>query len=176
MLWDRDLPQPIAQWGQQEDGAWRCPEGNWGTQGRVLSALTDHFALTRNRAWLVQAYPSVQKGADRLITALAEQGGRLPKPATAAAEECDPNLWAARGLEGAARMAAALDKGDDAERFSNAHYAITVEAPPEPRGIDALRECMAGRSWQGFLPTPADATAVPDAGEGARFVTLRPAC
>jgi hypothetical protein len=165
MLWDSNLPQPIARWGQQEDGAWPCPEGYWGAQGRVLAALTGHYLLAHDRAWLQQAYPSVRRGAVRLIAALTEHGGRLPQPA-AVRPGCGPNVWAARGLRGAAEAASALGKSDDAQRFANAAQAVPVEVPAQTGGIEALRECMEGRSWQGFL----GAQALPDAGAGARFV------
>ncbi|MBM3473053.1 MAG: hypothetical protein FJX75_07305 [Armatimonadetes bacterium] len=165
MLWDSNLPQPIARWGQQEDGAWPCPEGYWGAQGRVLSALASHYLLTRDRAWLQQAYPSVRKGTDRLIAALAEHGGRLPEPA-AARPGCGPNVWAARALAGASSMTSALGKADDVQRFAQAARSLPAEATAPTGGIEALRECMEGRSWQGFLGTEA----LPDAGAGARFV------
>jgi len=172
MLWDQGLPEPIAQWGQREDGTWPCPQGNWGVQGRVLSVLSEHYLLTGDRAWLGRVYPSVEKGADRLITALDEHGGQLPSPPELRAG-CGPNVWAARGLTGAAKLSGALGRTDAAHRFGEAGKRLAaILTDHTPPGVDALRACLEGESSQGFLPAPGDATRLPDAAAGARVVAL----
>lgn len=174
ILWHSALPEPIAQWGQRDDGTWPCPEGNWGVQGRVLSAFGTHYALTRDRAWLAEVYPSVEKGADRLLFALKEHGGRLPVPAGAAERGCDPNAWASDGLRAAAAMATAMGKDEAARRFGEAARSPSKRVTARLETLNSLADTLQNGLWLGLtgeqLASGAEQAA--DAATGARFIAL----
>lgn len=112
MLWDSPLPKAIAQYGQREDGSWRLADDDWCSQGRVLTMLAEHYAITGDRGWLAKCYPGVVKGVEWLDKALKEHEGLLP------GARSNPNQWAMEGLRGASSLAAALGKADDERRIS----------------------------------------------------------
>ena len=59
---DRELSEPLKKWGQQADGAWQSPGGEWDSQGQAIWALVHHFELTGDLSWLRSVYDNIRQG------------------------------------------------------------------------------------------------------------------
>jgi hypothetical protein len=128
LFWRDDLPSEIAGFGQEANGAWDCPRGEWDGQGQALWALWRHYALTGDEQWLRQAYPAIRRGA-RWIADVRNQTkrpedegkphyGLLPQGSGEAIIDgyvYYHNFWAVAGLKWAANAARALGETGDAE-------------------------------------------------------------
>lgn len=80
---DRDLKGALKAWGQQPNGLWESPGGEWDSQGQAIWALVHHFELTGDISWLRNVYENVRRGAlwiKQSVERTKELGGNGERP------------------------------------------------------------------------------------------------
>ncbi len=60
---DGDLKGALKAWGQQPNGLWESPGGEWDSQGQAIWALVHHWELTGDISWLRSVYENIRSGA-----------------------------------------------------------------------------------------------------------------
>jgi len=136
---DPDLQGRVKNWGQQADGLWECPRGEWDSQGQALWALVHHFELTGDVSWLRRVYRCIRQGAlwirhaTHSTQTLATEGerpitwGLLPKGVsedTGAAEPAfvyEHDFWGILGIHEALKAAQRLGMEEDVHWMSETY-------------------------------------------------------
>jgi len=126
VLWDAPLPAQLNEWAQTTDGEWQGDGPR--SQGMALTALSRHYLITRDEAWLAAAYPSIERGCAWLRQTLQANDGLMPGTDIYdhPLPDSDPNQWATRGLEGGAELADALGQDADASAMREAAQWIVL--------------------------------------------------
>ncbi len=128
---DPDLKGALKAWGQQPNGLWESPSGEWDSQGQAIWALVHHFELTGDISWLRSVYENVRRGAlwikqSAERTKVLEGNGTRPiywgllekgiSEDTGSSEPSyiyEHNFWAVLGLEKAIAASQRLKRDSD---------------------------------------------------------------
>lgn len=136
LFWQAGLPGDFGSFGQQPSGAWQSPLDEIDGQGEALWALTKHFLLSGDRAWLEKVYPNVCRGARWIedvtdqMRYTTEEGerpiyyGLMPSAegeAIGTGYNYYHNYWAIFGLRMAVAAAKALHEEGDVGWMTAAH-------------------------------------------------------
>lgn len=144
--------EAMETWGcqiaQHDDGRWECPDTEHDGPGQSLWALTGHYLMTRDLAWLQQVYPQLRAGADWIVN--ARQQTMTPSDKGTSHEGLLPiglgetliggvhvlyhNYWAVLGLRMAQKAAEVLGKTEDLARYKLAEQQLMVSVE---RGVQA---------------------------------------
>ena len=121
----------MKEWGQQADGLWASPRGEWDSQGQALWTLIHHYELTGDVEWLRSNYESIRRGAQWIKDATAQTKqrdvhgrrpitwGLLPKGvsedtgSSAWTYIYEHDFWVVFGLREAIKAAEVLGHQDD---------------------------------------------------------------
>lgn len=159
--------QAMQTWGcqvaQHSDGRWECPDTEHDGPGQSLWALVGHWQMTRDEAWLRQAWPALRAGAMWIVQARQQtiggvhagtpHEGLLPiglgETLISGVHVLYHDYWAVLGLHGAAAAAAALGEVADGALFAKTELELRasveravqsafvdgyIQAAPETRG------------------------------------------
>jgi hypothetical protein len=136
LFWQTNLKGIFGAYGQQSCGVWQAPFTEWDGQGQALWALTNHFQVTGDHAWLRTVYESIRKGAlwiknvtgqTQILTDHGEKPrffGLLPVgegEAIGGGYQYYHDYWAVFGLRQAILAAEALGEDADAAWMKQAY-------------------------------------------------------
>jgi len=144
---------------QKPDGQFVSQEPELDGNGQALWAIWNHYAFTRDRAWLAAAYPQMRRGVEWLqANRVTQASGDLADGVLPKAAADGENLWAGnnqivgydvwnlRGVQATAWAAEALGRREEA-----AEYEALFEEYRQAI-IDAVRRTGLGRFPPSYQP------------------------
>jgi hypothetical protein len=114
---------------QNKEGCFVSQEGEWDANGLAIWAMFEHFKLTADKEFLLEAYPAIARGAEWIERKRRQTKSKHSShfgllPAGISAEHLGPtdhyywdNFWGLAGVRDAAMAASIIGKEADAEHF-----------------------------------------------------------